>query len=59
MGCKGGCCVQVAHSPYKGFVDCLMRTVARSGVSALYKSYPTTVRALLPGLPEHAMPLEG
>ena len=42
---RAGCRVQVAHSPYKGFVDCLVRTVARDGVSALYKSYPTTVRA--------------
>ena len=37
--------VQVVHSPYRGFLDCLRRTVAQDGIQALYKSYPTTVRA--------------
>ena len=35
---------QVVHSPYKGFLDCLVRTVRADGIQALYRSYPTTAR---------------
>ena len=35
--------MQVAHSPYSGFMHCLRHTVQKRGVKALFKSYPTTV----------------
>ena len=38
--------MQVAHSPYSGFMHCLRHTVQKRGVKALFKSYPTTVSRL-------------
>jgi solute carrier family 25 iron transporter 28/37 len=35
--------LQVAHSPYKGVSDCVRRVAREEGVSALWRSYRTTV----------------
>lgn len=34
---------QVAHSPYKGTLDCVQRMLATEGVGAFFKSYRTTI----------------
>lgn len=31
--------LQVAHSPYKGVMDCLRKVLQQEGVGALYRSY--------------------
>ncbi|CAK0783894.1 hypothetical protein CVIRNUC_007094 [Coccomyxa viridis] len=40
--------LQVAHSPYSGFMHCLRHTVQKRGVKALFKSYPTTLVMNIP-----------
>jgi hypothetical protein len=30
---------QVAHSPYRGVIDCVQKVLAQEGVGALFKSY--------------------
>ena len=47
-----GLWLQVAHSPYSGFLHCLSHTVRTRGAKALFKSYPTTVRPPKSGYPE-------
>ena len=49
--------MQVAHSPYSGFMHCLRHTVQKRGVKALFKSYPTTVCPHLLSLPAHHLQL--
>ena len=36
---------QVAHSPYRGITDCVLRMLREEGVAAFYRSYKVTVRA--------------
>ena len=36
--------LQVANSPYRGMVDCILRVSREEGPSAFFKSYRTTVR---------------
>ena len=47
--------VQVAHSPYSGFMHCLRHTVEKRGVKALFKSYPTTVNPQLTSWPAQSL----
>lgn len=37
--------LQVANSPYRGMVDCILRVSREEGTAAFFKSYRTTVRA--------------
>ena len=36
--------MQVARSPYKGVMDCIVRVFREEGLRAFFKSYRTTVR---------------
>ena len=36
--------LQVANSPYRGMMDCILRVSREEGPSAFFKSYRTTVR---------------
>lgn len=40
--------LQVLHSPYKGIMDAVVRTVREEGLGAFYKSYRTTVLMNVP-----------
>jgi solute carrier family 25 (mitochondrial iron transporter), member 28/37 len=40
--------LQIANSPYRGIMDCAVRTYHVEGLRAFYRSYKTTVRPLLP-----------
>ncbi|CAL8466353.1 g5889 [Coccomyxa elongata] len=51
--------LQVAHSPYRGFLDCLRRTVQQDGVAALFKSYPTTLLMNIPFMAIYFASYEG
>lgn len=51
--------LQVAHSPYKGLVDCATRVVRQEGVGALYKSYRTTLLMNIPFTAMHFSVYEG
>ena len=35
--------LQVANSPYRGMIDCILRVSREEGISAFFKSYKTTV----------------
>ena len=41
--------LQVANSPYRGMVDCILRISREEGLATFFKSYRTTV-SLLCGL---------
>lgn len=36
--------LQVANSPYRGMMDCILRVSREEGLSAFFRSYKTTVR---------------
>lgn len=40
--------LQMAGSPYRGVVDCTLRTIRTEGIGALYRSYPTTLAMNVP-----------
>ena len=40
--------LQVAHSPYKGVLDCVRRVVAEEGAGALWRAYRTTIVMNIP-----------
>ena len=35
--------LQMAHSPYKGIIDCVQKTLQTEGIGAFFRSYQTTV----------------
>ncbi|KAF8055036.1 SPAC8C9.12c [Scenedesmus sp. PABB004] len=45
--------LQVAHSPYRGLVDCTATVLRQEGVAALYRSYRTTVLMNIPFVAMH------
>lgn len=36
--------LQIANSPFKGLLDCVMQTYKAEGLTAFYRSYKLTVR---------------
>jgi len=40
--------LQLANSPYKGAIDCVVKTLRNEGVRAFYRSYPTTLAMNIP-----------
>lgn len=40
--------LQLANSPYKGAIDCVVKTLRNEGVRAFYRSYPTTLAMNVP-----------
>jgi len=50
---------QVAHSPYKGVVDCTQQILRREGVGALFRSYRTTLVMNIPFTAVHFSVYEG
>lgn len=43
--------LQIANSPYRGLLDCVVRTYRAEGLAAFYRSYQLTVCRSLPGAP--------
>eukprot|EP00955_Chlamydomonas_euryale_P000995 11679-Chlamydomonas_euryale.AAC.2 len=40
--------LQVAHSPYKGVIDCVGRMAREEGMASFYRSYRTTLVMSVP-----------
>ncbi|KAG1672363.1 hypothetical protein FOA52_010981 [Chlamydomonas sp. UWO 241] len=51
--------LQVAHSPYKGILDCVRRIAKEEGLASFYKSYRTTLLMSVPYQTIHFAVYEG